>query len=166
MVGSIQECGKTVPLDAGMRLVASERLREDDWPLEALSDDLLFCNLQGENGRWRFYVQGEPDGERVAFYSALDASVPGSRRSEVAELITRTNYSLWIGNFELDLSDGDVRFRTSIDATESLESLTPKVVEHLAYANVATFDAFYPALMAVTHGGRSAEDALEQLSRQ
>ncbi len=33
----------------------------------------------------------------------------------VAEFITRANFGIVIGNFEIDFSDGEIRYKTSID---------------------------------------------------
>jgi hypothetical protein len=142
---------------------AIDALQIDDWPIQGIAAHLFFCQFKGENGSWRFYVQGEDESERIVFYSALDTNVPESHIPDLAELITRINFGLWIGNFEIDLSDGELRFKTSIDVRDDLDALTREVVERLAYTNVTTFDAYYPALMAVLHGGRSPSEALDLL---
>lgn len=42
-------------------------------------------------------------------------NVPEDRRLALAEFLTRANYGLFIGNFEMDWQDGEVRYKTSID---------------------------------------------------
>ena len=41
--------------------------------------------------------------------------VAEEQRQIVAELLARINYGLNIGNFELDMTDGEIRYKTSID---------------------------------------------------
>jgi hypothetical protein len=97
----------------------------------------------------------------LLFYSYLDEPVPEEKRLAVAELLTRANSGIFIGNFELDFSDGQVRFKTSIDLSEITESLTQTQVGHLVWRNVLIFARHYPAIMAVLHGDRSPEEAVE-----
>jgi hypothetical protein len=78
---------------------------------------------------------------------------------ELAQLLTRLNYDLTIGSFDLDLEEGTLRFRTSLDF-EGTEP-DPTVIRTLALANVATMDQFHGAIAAVI-GGASAQVAYEQ----
>jgi hypothetical protein len=39
---------------------------------------------------------------------------------------------LWIGNYEFDLADGELRFKTSVDAGDNPAGLTNEMVERLA----------------------------------
>src|SRR5437773_6152327 len=48
----------------------------------------------------------------LIFASTLPDAVAEPRRGAVAELLTRINASLAVGNFELDWGEGQVRFRT------------------------------------------------------
>jgi hypothetical protein len=51
---------------------------------------------------------------------------PPDRRASMAEAVCRANYGLHIGAFEIDLSDGEIRFRSAlptVDAHPSREAL-------------------------------------------
>ena len=52
---------------------------------------------------------------------------------------------MFIGNFELDLSDGEIRFKTSVDL-EGAE-FTSTVFRNLLHTNLSTADRYYPGLM-------------------
>ena len=56
-----------------------------------------------------------------------------------------------IGNLELDYSDGEIRYKTSVDI-EDVEVVEP-LIRHLIYANVLTMDKYFPGLMRVIYGG-------------
>ena len=73
----------------------------------------------------------------------------------------RANYGLHIGNFELDMGDGEVRFKTSID-TEST-ALSFELVRNVVYANVMQMDRYLPGLMAVLGGQATPADAIDQV---
>jgi len=42
----------------------------------------------------------------------------------VNEFLTRANYGLNIGNFEMDFQDGEIRFKTAIDVEEVILRLS------------------------------------------
>jgi hypothetical protein len=98
----------------------------------------------GRNGDWEVFCRSRDPVSQVAVYSILSVAVPADRRARVAELLTRANYGLIIGNFELDLDDGELRFKTSIDfAGDRLSgALLAMLIEH----NLDAFDRYLPAI--------------------
>ena len=60
---------------------------------------------------------GQARGERqLLVYCLAPVGVPPERRLPAAEFLTRANYGMAVGNFELDVHDGEVRFKTSVDS--------------------------------------------------
>ncbi|MCU0690852.1 MAG: YbjN domain-containing protein [Polyangiaceae bacterium] len=98
-----------------------------------------------------------PDTERFVFFVQLNFHVPPEHRTQVAEFITRINYGTVIGNYELDLGDGEVRYRASLDfrGQELTENL---VANAIASAMDATED-YVEALLAVARGEKTASEA-------
>lgn len=125
-------------------------------PVEGRS--MLSLAYTGKNGRWTCYAQAIEHMDAFAFYSVLSVNAPADRRQEVAEFITRANYGIVLGNFEMDLRDGEVRYRTSIGAGGT--SLTAAMLGPAVYANVVTMDRYLPGLMQVIYGGAAAEHAV------
>jgi hypothetical protein len=68
----------------------------------------------------------------------------------IAEFLTRANYGMTIGNFELDYTDGEIRYKTSIDVTN--DQLSPALIQTLVYINVAMMDEYLPGIQAVIDG--------------
>ncbi|MBC7340390.1 MAG: YbjN domain-containing protein [Firmicutes bacterium] len=95
------------------------------------------------------------------FYSVCPVNVPEGKRLAVAEYLTRANYGLVIGNFEMDFRDGEVRYKTSIDV-EGAE-IAPALVRNLVYANVITMDRYLPGLLGVIYGNLTPEQAIAQV---
>src|SRR5437868_9878284 len=60
-----------------------------------------------------------PETECFTFLACFAPAVPPARRDEVARFLTRSNWELLIGSFEMDYDDGSVRFRTGVDFTHS-----------------------------------------------
>src|SRR4030081_1049823 len=89
---------------------------QDEWPYTQLEGrPMLRMNFRGNNGRWLCIAQAREEQEEFVFYSVCDVNVPEDKRAAMAEYLTRANYGLYIGNFEMDYSDGEIRYKTSID---------------------------------------------------
>lgn len=100
-------------------IVASER----SWPLVAMADDeerVLLC------------------------YSVLPGRIAPEGRVAAAEALTRLNYDLLTGTFELDLDDGEVRVRTSLALGDSEPG--PGLLRALVGRNVALAERHFPEL--------------------
>ena len=136
----------------------AEFFLDDEWPFTPLANNsVLRTSFQGDNGRWVCYAQPLEEREQALFYSIWEEPVPEERRAAAAESIARANSDLPLGNFELDLERGTLRFKTSIAVGG--DRLTPALFKHLVYANVTTFDRYLPGLQALL-AGSSAKDAI------
>jgi Putative bacterial sensory transduction regulator len=92
--------------------------------------------------------------EQVVFYLELPLPIPGPRQAAAAEFLTRANYDLRVGNFELDLIDGQARFKSSLDFEDTeLETTTLK---NLLAPACAAVDRYGPGLSRVVSGAEPA----------
>jgi hypothetical protein len=137
-------------------------LKQEEWPFEILENSTVArLHFQGDSAQFTCFAQTREEVNQFVFYSVCPVNVPEHKRMEIAEFITRANYDMAIGNFEMDFEDGEVRFKTSIDVegTElSLELLNP-----LLYANVLMMDQYLPGLMSVIYSDVSPATAVEQV---
>lgn len=115
-----------------------------------------------ESGRgWTFFVQTREAQEQIVMYSTFPMAVPEAHRAAAMEFITRANYGLILGNFEMDLSDGEVRYKTSIDVEKV--NLTQELLNPLLYANIGTFRRYFDGLEAVAKGEKSPAAAIAEI---
>ena len=68
-----------------------------------------------------------------------------AKRPEAAEFVARANYGMRIGNFELDMEDGEVRFKVSVDIEGS--QLTSVMVRNMIACAITCSDRYYPGIM-------------------
>ena len=122
---------------------------------------IISTGYRGDNGTWRCYAQAREEEEQFIFYSVLDTHITEDRRLAVSEFLTRANYGLIIGNFELDFTDGEVRCKTSISVKG--EQLTKDLIEPMVYINVAMMDRYMPGIMRVAYGGATPEEAIAEI---
>lgn len=118
---------------------------ENGWPYSEVSGaPVLLADLSGPAGRWDFYVQAVEEKALVLLYSICPERVPEPSRREVSEFLTRANYGLAAGNFELDFDDGEVRYKSVLHLQgDELDGLTLK---RLVRANGVAMETYLPSI--------------------
>lgn len=135
---------------------------EDDWSFTKIQGEpMLQMAFQGENGKWTCYAKARIEQEQFVFYSICPVNAPENKRLAVAEFLTRANFGMIIGNFELDFVDGEIRYKTSIDVED--DSLSFALIKKLVYANVTMMDEYLPGIRSVIEGDVSPEDAIARV---
>jgi hypothetical protein len=119
--------------------------------------------MEGQHGTWPCVVMVREDARQIITYSANTLRVPADRRAKLAELIARANFGMAIGNFELNVDTGEIRYKTSVDVSAS--TLDAGLLERLIRANIETMDRYLPALRAASDSETSAVNALTQVDR-
>lgn len=139
-----------------------EFLEKDGWYPQRIEGRTIYrAFFSGKNGEFSCYAQIVVPLEQFIFYCVAAVHVPEELRLAVAEYITRANYGLRIGNFELDYSDGEVRYKSSLDF-EGV-TLTPALIRNTIYPAVTTMDRYLPGLMKVIYGGRTPYEAIVEI---
>ena len=140
-------------------------LRDDGWDFAPIdSRTVLKTGYQGEHGSWTCYAQTREDDQQFLFYAICPIKAPDKKRAAVAEFITRANYGMVIGNFEMDYEDGEVRFKCSIDLEGS--DLTEPLVRSAVYWAVMMMDKYLPGLLKVIGGTTAPADAIDDIEAE
>lgn len=79
---------------------------------------------------------------------------------KMAEFICRANYGLRRGNFELDMRDGEIRYKYFVDFDDA--TLSQKAIKNSIYTPASMFIRYAPGIMSVIFGGAEAKDAVEK----
>ncbi len=135
---------------------------EDDWPFTKIQGDLAISSVfEGKNGRWNCYAKVREAQQQFVFYSICSVNAPEDKKQAIAEYIARANYGTIIGNFELDFTDGEIRFKTSIDVEG--DALSSALIQPLVYTNVMMMDEYLPGILAVISGELSPVEAIAKI---
>jgi hypothetical protein len=125
--------------------------RENGWPFsDVRGAPVLFSELSGILGRWKFYAQVVEEQDLILLYSVCPFRVPEERRAEVSEFLTRANYGLAAGNFELDFADGEVRYKTALQ--RHVDGLDAAALKRAVRANGMAMETYLPGVGAVITG--------------
>jgi hypothetical protein len=143
------------PFQAVQDYLDSKKFNYTPYP----ADHQVTLNMSGKNACFRFSARISHEGD----YLQICASMPFFVRDEkqrlsVAELITRANYCMPLGKFEMDMKDGEVRFHIThvIGDTE----LSSTMIEKHFMTAYYTADRYFPAFMQHLHAGYTPEDAV------
>ena len=92
----------------------------------------------------------------LAVYGILPFSIPESHQSAAMLLITQINYDMMIGNLEMDVNDGEIRYKTAIDV-EAVD-IDKALIEHLLQSVVAMTTVAHELFSDLINNQDPAED--------
>lgn len=110
---------------------------------------MLQTQFKGANGIWFCYLYLANNPPLLIFHSICPVLTPPPKLGSMAEYLTRINYNLLVGNFDLDFNNGQVRFKTVIDLENA--HLPPSLVQNKLFPSLATMDAHLPAIMKLIY---------------
>lgn len=146
-------------MDAEIAALLGRFFAEDEWPAVYDSDGECFVvRFKGTQAEWTCLAYPLEEDQQAVFYSIAPLHADEAHLTTAAEYITRANFGLVLGNFELDYEDGEIRYKTSIDL-EGAE-LSPALIRHIVHANIQAMDRYLPGLMLVLVDGASPAEAV------
>lgn len=126
-----------------------------------LNERACHAGFQGKHLSYQMFVFSHEEQQRAVFYATMPLRVQPEQRPVVAEYLSRANYGLMLGNFEMDFESGDVRYKTSIDVEGG--ELTPGMVKTLVHTNLSTADKYAKGLIGVLYRDLTPVQALAEL---
>ncbi len=82
-----------------------------------------------------------------------------SQRLEIAHAVTRANFGLRIGHFELDVDDGELRYRIAVPLSDELPS--NDVLDCLLPLGGAMVERYLPAFLSIIYGNEDVQLAIK-----
>ena len=143
----------------------AEMMTDSAWGFEpGPHEHSLATSFEGEHGSFVAIVVVREEQQQIIFYAYAPELTAEPQRAAMMELVTRMNAGMMVGNFELDLDDGEVRFKVGVDA-EALEEPRALVPAHLGTC-LRTLDLYLPAIEAVQQGTMAPREALDMVERE
>lgn len=145
--------------------VVLQFFQEEQWYYQKVEDKpVIRAGYRGERGTWVCYARVDEEHQRFLFQAVTGMTIPAQHWPQVIDYLNRVNCGLVLGNFELDVDSGDIRFRVGIETPRG--ELTIDMVRVMAYTGVQTMDNYIPGVMTVIYSGLSPEAALARLETQ
>lgn len=147
----------TTPYD-----VLKEHFTANEWVFEEHDEDkVVVLNFTSENAQYRCLAAIDDDDDLIQCFAYFPTKVPGNKRGDISELICRANHGMKIGKFEIDYSDGEVRYQTSSAFMAGV--LPEEVVRRMFGVCFMMADRYYPAFMKVLFSNISPEKAVAEV---
>lgn len=141
--------------------IIKQFFEKDDISYRNSRNDVFLCNFAANNGNYRVLVGSEEKDHYVVIYVTSNISIHPEMRPAITEFITRANYAMRTGCFEMDLNDGEFRFRTSI-VTPGTE-LSMAVFEKVFYTAISTIDRYVPGVLRIMYGNISPKEMIAEI---
>lgn len=127
----------------------------------------LSLRMKHDHVNWVCLFRIQERTQLVAVYGILPFSIPESHRSAAMLLLTQLNYDMILGNIEMDLSDGEVRYKASLDIEAT--GITDKVIGSLIQSVIAMTTVSYELFNDLLDNPEPAQDIehlLDQIRQQ
>ena len=113
----------------------------------------------GPAPRWENYAQAKQGDQVFVYYSVCPVQAPPERRAIVATFLCHVNFALLVGAWEMDVDDGEIRFRTSIDLQG--DALTEASIARTVIHNHDVMLTWLPSLLDVVSGAQTPQAAYQ-----
>lgn len=123
---------------------------------------VLKLGMQLENGRTDTFIDIRPNEDQVIIQTALPNNIPANHRDRMANFLTRANHGLIIGNFEMDYSDGEVKYKVTFIYDSTIEKSGMVFLRNL-FTSFTMMDKYLPGIMSVIYANVSPENAIHQV---
>ena len=138
-------------------------LDSDDWHYEYDAEHHLIragitldCKLRNA----RIFIPIRADGSYIVnIYSPVNGDP--AHIDELVKYIAMANYGLANGNFDIDVSDGEVRYKIYVNCKD-LEKLPAQIIKDSIYAGWCMMDRYGNGLAALAMGFSDAETEIKK----
>ncbi|MDB9445873.1 YbjN domain-containing protein [Anabaenopsis sp. FSS-46] len=139
-------------------------LNKHGWQFYDLGKTTLRIDVNGKTANWAVIVKCIDEDQQFVVYSVCGNKPTEDKYTVMQEFLTRANFGLRIGNFELDLQDGEIRFKTSIQFAGEVQA--ELMIEQCLLINIMTMDRYLPGILQVIFTDISPEQAIAQIESQ
>ena len=135
---------------------------ENNWHFNKIEEQpVLYLTFPGKNGQYDCYAQAREEQSQFIFYSLCPTKVPKPKRRALAEFTSIANYGTIIGNFELDFTEGEIRYKTQTKV-DNLPWIFDQIKD-LVYTNVWMMDQYLPGIISVINSDASPAEAIHMI---
>ena len=139
-------------------------LDEDDWNFSFDEKTGLFkfsLSIRSKLKKINYIIDVKEDEYIVYAISPIGADDEDKEMmARMAEFVCRANYGLKNGNFELDMRDGEVRFKCFVDCEGALPS--KDIIHNSIYCPAAMFRRYGDGIVNIIFSNTTAKEAVDQ----
>jgi hypothetical protein len=142
-----------------MMELISNYLKNEGWSFSQVAGrNALEFDYQGQYSSWTCYALAKPEYDECSFFSVYPDNISKANHAAIVEYITRANYGLPVGNFEMDWDSGELRFKTSLDFEG--DRLSEILLNRLVKTNLFLMDKYTFGINKILKEGKTPGEAL------
>lgn len=143
---------------AEIKAAIEQYLKNDEWHYTFDEErEIIRCGINLKNRLKECRIIADIDETKYLTLALINLNCDEEHRDELAKFLTMVNYGLLIGNFEMDYSDGEVRYKVATNCKDCIPSQS--VIEDSMMIPAVMFDQYGDAIVDVMFGVKSAEQA-------
>ena len=138
-------------------------LDSDDWHYEYDAEHHLIragINLDCKLRNARIFIPIREDGSYIVNVVSPISGDP-KNMDELVKYVAMANYGLANGNFDIDVSDGEVRYKTYVNCKD-LETLPAQIIKDSIYVGWCMMDRYGNGLAALAMGFSDVETEIKK----
>lgn len=140
-------------------------LVQDGWEFDFdKKNEIIKLEVRGFSTSFYSYLFVDEEQESLLCNTHIREKIPSGKRLEVCDFMSRVNYELANGNFEMDMDNGEIRYRTYLDLKDAEPS--KEQILNILWNSVLGFDTYYPGLMKLVYCDYSAKEAAALCTEQ
>jgi len=146
---SISENNESVTTEKTLFQRVGDFLESKGWNYRSITDHHyheMMMDLESSSVRMIFDVEDSEGWNRVKLVLIFPVFVPKRTRDAVMEKINVTNRIIDCGSFDIDLRDGEIRYRNSL---ETMEAITDETLQHQFVRSLYYAEVYFEKLMAM-----------------
>lgn len=150
-----------------MKNIIETLLQAQEINYELLGEDSILMMyklgflLQGE--RFESYIVVKYDDKRVLIFTVYPKAIHPERRVKMAEYITRVNYGVPLGGFEMDFDYGEVRYKSAFVFDDALPH-SAEVFRRNLFVSIEMMNKYFPGIRLVNTTDTSPQTAIDQIN--
>lgn len=139
-------------------------LKEDDWYFSFDEQRGLFkfgLSLKSKLKKINYFVAVKEDEYIVYAISPIGVDEDDKEMmASMAEFVCRANYGLMNGNFELDMRDGEIRFKCFVDCKGTFPTI--EIIKNSIYYPAAMFKQYGNGIVDIIFGNASVKETIDK----
>ena len=108
-----------------------------------------------------YSIAAQVESDSVQFRFQFPIRIPAGSRSDVCQAITRANFGLKMGSFQLDLEDGELVFNVFNLLVN--ERLPDEIAERIIGTSLSMIGRYGHAFLAVVYGNEDPKQAIKHV---
>jgi len=136
-------------------------LKSSDLKFQTDDDpNILTMQFGGDKTAYKCVFDVQDEKGIILFYIFGPVQVPTEKILDACKFIALANFGLQVGNLELDVRDGEVRYKSVL----ILEGATPQksTFKRFIYPAIISMDKYYPKLLKFIYSDISPEQAVTE----